>query len=126
MTLVPKPTAEPGGIMNVSITARHCSLTTVMRRRAMERIARLSRFDDRILTAELICEEDRGRTTVEVRLHVPATAPLIAHATADEFRIGLDSVIAKLARQLKRARERRLRHRGEGIADLDSGAAVGV
>lgn len=99
--------------MNVSITVRHCTLPASTRRRVEDALRRLSRFHEGVAGAEVVFEKDSASILAEVRVQLAerGRGPLLARGRAATYTTALDDAIAKLARQAKRVRERRRRHR---------------
>lgn len=99
--------------MNVSVTARHCSLPSSTRRRIEDAVTRLTRFDDRLTAVEVLFEKDSASILAEIRAALPGRGLLLARGRATTYRTALDDAVAKMTRQIKRERERRRRHRSE-------------
>ncbi len=112
--------------MNVSVTARHCSLPDSTRRRVEDAVARLTRFDDRMTAIEVLFEKDSASILAEIRAVLPGRGPLLARGRATTYRVALDDAASKLVRQVKRERERRRRHRVTGAAPGTSPLNVGL
>lgn len=97
--------------MDVTITARHCTVPDSIRDVTQRRIRRLERFRPRATSASVMFEENGARRLCEVRMMVAGGAPLVASAEGFSFRNALDEAMARLQRQLKRHRERHIRRR---------------
>lgn len=93
--------------MNVTITCRHCTIPGSVRRRAGEGMRRLTRFNHRLTAAEVTFDEEAGQLRVEAVLQVERAAPVVARAEGTGSREVLDALLTRLARQLKRDRQRR-------------------
>lgn len=101
--------------MLVNVTARHCTVADSIRRRAVDRLRRMVRFEPRVDAVDVIFEHDHGLHAVEVRAFVSGSATVIAHAAAADLRAALDQALSRLGRQLKRQRERSRDHSGVRI-----------
>ncbi len=97
--------------MNVTITARHCMVAESLRRRTAARVARLRRYDPRVLVADVAFDKDHDEYTAEARLEIPREPAIIARASARDPGVALDRMLDRLRRQLKRERERARDHR---------------
>lgn len=97
--------------MNVMINARHCEIADSLRERVESRLRELSRYNPKLAGAEVTFEINGSEHAVEARLGVHGTEPVIAHGAGADFRRAFDSAADRLVRQLKRKRERRVRHR---------------
>lgn len=97
--------------MDVTITARHCTVPAPVRERTTRRFGRLDRFHPRAASASVSFEADHGRKRCEAHIHVDGGPPLFASCEDASFRGALDGVVDRLERQLKRQRERRRQFR---------------
>lgn len=105
--------------MEVTITARHCSIPESVRERATRLAQGLDRFGARATSAIVNFDADHGARSVEARIAVAGGPPLLARADGPTFRSALDRAFDRLERQLKRHRQRRRRRR----AGVDRSAA---
>lgn len=108
--------------MRVQVTARHCSVSDALLSRTEEQIQKLSRYDPRIASAEVIYTEENHSNKTEVVLHVDGAEPVVAHAEDDEFRSALDKTVDRLTRMLKRERQQHRDHRAPSLSEGASGA----
>ena len=108
--------------MRVQITARHCSVSDALLRRTEEQIQKLSRYDSRIASAEVIYTEEKHSKKAEVVLHIDGAEPVVAHAEESEFRSALDKTTDRVTRMLKRERQQHRDHRAPPLAEGVSGA----
>jgi ribosomal subunit interface protein len=104
--------------MQVTITARHCNVPETERRHTEERVARLTRYEARLSSADVIFEADHGAMKAELRLFVDGDDPLIARGASDEFRPAVDRALDRARRQLRRRRERRRDHQAVKLSEL--------
>lgn len=104
--------------MQVTITARHCDVPETVRRHAEERVARLTRYEPRLSSADVIFESDHGSIKAELRLLVDGDALLIARGDSNEFRPAVDRALDRARRQLRRRRERRRDHQAVRLSEL--------
>jgi ribosomal subunit interface protein len=104
-----------GGRMDITIAARHCSITDAIRRRTERRLERLVRFESRATAAAVVFEEDHGRRRVELRLTVPGRGELLARGSGDTFPDAVAQAADRLERQLVRGRDRMRARRGPTI-----------
>ncbi len=96
--------------MDVSVTARKFELNDSLRGFAEERLGRLKRYDPRLSRVDVtLTEESHGRR-VEARAAIDGDVDVHAEATAEDFRMALNRVSDKLARQLKRRHDQRRDH----------------
>jgi ribosomal subunit interface protein len=93
--------------MDVTITARHCTISDIVRDRAVLRANRLERYDARVTRVDIVFDTDHGAKSVEGRLHLAGEGILTARGKANAFRSALDQVLDRLDKQLKRQCDRR-------------------
>lgn len=98
--------------METMVTARHCSVSDSLRRHTLERLEALSRFEPRVQFAHVCFVSDHGAHRVEVRVHGTRGRSMVATASGATFRAALDGAVERVARQLKRRRERLTAHKG--------------
>lgn len=104
--------------MEVTITARHCTISDSLRARAATRLESLSRYEPRLLSALVAFENDHGANRVEIRAHPGSGRNMVATGSSDDgFQAALDAAVDRLARQLKRRRERRRDHKAPRAAE---------
>lgn len=102
--------------MDVTITARHCTVPDALREQTRRRVARLERFHRRAKSASVNFDADRGRKRCEARIQVDGGPPLFASYDDTSFRAALNGTLDRLERQLKRQRERRRRRRADHVS----------
>jgi ribosomal subunit interface protein len=98
--------------MDVRITARRGTVSPALRGYAEKRVAKLLKFEPRLLAVELLFDEDHGEVSVEGRADVPGVPTLVARSEAAGRRTALDRMLQRLGRQLRRERSRRIEHQG--------------
>jgi putative sigma-54 modulation protein len=89
--------------MNVSITFRHVDPSDALKRYAVDKIAKLQRFLRQPMTAKVTLSIDQLKQVAEVRLS-SGGAHLEAKEAADDLYVSIDSVLAKLERQIRAAK----------------------
>lgn len=86
--------------MRITVTARHCEISTELRERATQQVTKLAKAAHRPQRAEIVFNADHGQKVVELQLHLPRNQVKVASAEAIDFRSALDRATAKLRRQL--------------------------
>lgn len=111
------PRRKMGVYMVVNITARHCNVPQGVRVAAEQRLQRLHRYEPRVDNAIVEFDADRGKMQVETRVFVKGSHSIIAHGSGETFRTALDKSLDRLARQLKRRRERVRDHKSVKLSE---------
>jgi ribosomal subunit interface protein len=93
--------------MRITITARHCDVSAELRERARGLLDRLSKVALRPQNAQVIFGADHATSTVEVRLHAARGRIHVATGDGTDHRTALDRAVAKVRRQLDKARDGR-------------------
>ncbi|MCX6834003.1 MAG: ribosome-associated translation inhibitor RaiA [candidate division Zixibacteria bacterium] len=83
------------------VTARHFDLTPEIKARAEEEMEGLTRFFDRIISAEFVLDAERHRRTAELRVKVHAHT-LSASAETDDIVTAITTAGDKVKSQLKK------------------------
>lgn len=96
--------------MDVRITTRHVEIGQGFSEYADERTRKLTKYEPRLISVDLIFDNDHGEFSTEARAEVPGIPPLVAKAENESKRKSLDSALDKLGRQLKRERSKRVDH----------------
>ncbi len=103
--------------MEIIVSARHSNLTDDIRRHVEETMIRLARFEDRISRVTVTLSEEKNRCVAEANLTVRRSGDVHGEADGPDLRTAVDRLADKLARQLKRGRDRRRSHKGKPRAE---------
>lgn len=103
--------------MRVQIAARHCDVPDPVRERTETQMARLTRYDERLASAEVVFDEEKHNRKVEVVLSLDGAPPVVARAEGAEFRIALDKVTDRLGRMLRKTRAQVTDHQGPSLGE---------
>jgi len=97
--------------MEISVSGRHIEVTESIREYAIKRVGKLSRYYDRVRSAEVVADKsDKHGFEVETIVHVDQHDPFIAKDHHDDLYACIDQVVEKLERQLTDHKEK-LRNR---------------
>jgi putative sigma-54 modulation protein len=88
--------------VEITVTGRHPSITQAMRSYAEEKIRKVGRIFDRLVSARVTLEVEGMEHRAEASVHGPRGAVLVAHATAPEMAEALDQLENRLERQLRK------------------------
>lgn len=103
--------------MRIQITTRHCAVEDDVRDRAEELVGKLTRFDPRVSAAEIVFTEEGRTRRAEGILHIDGKDHTVAHGDADNFLSALDLMYDRLAKILRRSRDRDRDHQGPSHAE---------
>lgn len=103
--------------MLVNITARHCNVPEQVRIEAEEKLQRLHRYEPRVDNASIQFGNDHGDVLVETRVSLAGSHSVIATGSGQNFQTAFDQSFDRVARQLKRRRERVLEHKAPKLSE---------
>ena len=103
--------------MDIVLTSRHVDLNERFREYAEEKLGRLEKHDHRVIRVEVEVEKERNPRLADHAIRVQLTAfskgPVIrAEACAEDKAAALDIAVDKMAKQMRRAADRRRVHHG--------------
>jgi len=87
--------------MNITVTARHFDLTPELKEYVEREINGLTRYFDKIISADVILDVEKYRQTAEVKIKVYRDV-LTGTADSDDMYASIEMVIDKVKRQLKK------------------------
>ncbi len=94
----------------ITVTGRHVSVTEPMKDYARKKIENIGIDFPRILSAQVILEVEKYRHIAEVVLHCNNHITLEAKEASEDMYASIDEVVAKLMRQLRKAKTKIQRH----------------
>lgn len=103
--------------MQLTITGRNLEVTAALRTYAAEKLGKVEKFLDAITAAHVILSVEKYRQIAEVTLRVRDLTIRAEESTPDMY-ASLDLVVDKIERQIRRYKERIIRHwaRGDRLA----------
>jgi len=103
--------------VRVSITERHCEVPKNVLDRTETLVGGLTKYEPRATAADVIFSEQKRSREVEVIVHVDGAPHVTAHGQADDFRGAVSSVIERIRRLLRDAREQRRDHQAPPLSE---------
>jgi ribosomal subunit interface protein len=110
--------------MQVTVKGKNTTVPEKVRARAEHKLAKLQRFDDRILSMDVEFSEERNPRVADphrVEVTVTTKSGLVrAHANATDPAAAVDQVVDRLLRQVKKRKDRRVdrTQHAEGVKAL--------
>ena len=95
--------------MRLSVKGRNLEVTDALRRYAEEKVQRLTKYLEQIVTAHVVLAIEKHRQIAEVTLRV-RDLTIRAEESTDDLYSSIDLVAEKLERQILRYKERILSH----------------
>ncbi|HEX05054.1 MAG TPA: ribosome-associated translation inhibitor RaiA [Bacteroidetes bacterium] len=91
--------------MQVIIQGDGINVRDELKEHIEKEIARLDKYYDRLIQADVVLEGHTHQKEARVRLELPRES-LFASETSDKFEISIESAVDKLVEQLKRYKEK--------------------
>ena len=88
--------------MDVTVSARHCTITDELRERATQVVERLAQRTPFAQDATVVFDAETLRQTAEIRIRLTGGEVLVATGAGDDHRTALDQAERRLRRQLSR------------------------
>ena len=93
--------------MQINISARHGDLSAATQEKISEKVAKLTRFFDRLTAIHVTVDlEHRETPSVEVRVSAELSDGFIATDSSNSVVAALDSAVRKIEQQLKKHKEK--------------------
>ncbi|HWU38674.1 MAG TPA: ribosome-associated translation inhibitor RaiA [Candidatus Acidoferrum sp.] len=108
--------------MQLSVKGRNLEITPAIRAYAEEKLSRLTRYLESIVTMHVVLSVDKHRQIAEVTLRV-RDLTIRAEEESDDLYSSIDLVVEKLERQILRYKERIMAHATRGG---NRGSRIGV
>ncbi len=100
--------------LRVDVTDRHEQHPDHVKDYAREKVQKLVRYFDRVNHIEIVLDKEHDQHSTEVIVSAPPHMHFVGHATHDSVMTSIDQVVAKLERQVVKAKERlKDHHRGD-------------
>jgi len=101
--------------MQLTVTFRHLEPSERLKEYCHDKLARLEKYLDAVIDAEVVLTVEKFRHRVEV-LIVSAGLKIKAEEETEDMYAAIDMVVDKLEKQVKRHREKLKTHKGSGSA----------
>lgn len=100
--------------VTIEFKGRHDHITERMQAHAVKKLARLARFQDRLLRIEIVADHVHKNPEVEIIAHQKRGAPVVAKDRSTSFSATIDILVDKMEKQLRKQKEIR---KGHKVAD---------
>lgn len=107
--------------MDVVISTRHGDISDRQKTEVREQFERLGRYESRISRVEVTLTDEGGRWEVEAHARVDRADAVHAHGEGGDPRSAVDAAAERLARQLKRQRDRHTDHQAPSAGSMPDG-----
>ena len=107
--------------MNLTISGHHLELTAPIRAYAQEKMKRLERHFDHLLSAQVILSVEKERQKAEATVHCSG-ATLHAEATHNDLYAAIDLLADKLDQQTRKHKDKRRDHHASEVVHHQAAA----
>jgi putative sigma-54 modulation protein len=97
--------------MQINVTGHHVDLTPALRAYATEKLQRLSRHFDHVISINVILRVDNHQQQAEATVNA-AGKPLFAQENGTDMYAAIDGLLDKLDKQVRRYKDRMRSHNG--------------
>ena len=109
--------------MNIRVEARHMEVTDAIRDYAESKAAKLSRYYDNVLSAEVILDVEAGKSVVEIVVTAKRKSTFVATHRGDDMYACIDQCVDKVVAQLRRHKDKVHNRRGPNHSQTPQGGA---
>lgn len=107
--------------VTIEFKGRHEHITERMQAHAARKLARLARFQDRLVRIEVVADRAHRNPEVELIVHQRRGTPLVAKDRGTSFSATIDLLVDKMEAQLRKLKERRKDHKVPNGKQLRAG-----
>ena len=107
--------------VTIEFKGRHDHITERMQGHAVKKLARLSRYSDRLVRIEVVADHAHKNPEVELIAHLRRGAPVIAKDRGTSFSATIDLLVDKLGAQLRKHKEIHKDHKRPGVKEARAG-----
>ena len=97
--------------MQITVKGKNFDLTEALKSHANQKVGKMSRYSDAVITAEVTLSTERNWHVAEVTLFGKGFDMHVEEKSKDMYN-SIDRVVERLERQLKKQREKVVSHRG--------------
>lgn len=102
--------------MQINVTGHHVDVTKPLRDYVIDKMERVSRHFDHVISANVVLTVERRNHQAEATVHAPGRS-LFANHTADDMYAAIDGMVDKIDRRVRRHKEKLTDHQGATHAE---------
>ena len=108
------------GDVAIDISSRHGQVSDRMREYAQKKAEKLIRYNTQTSRIEVVVDGPHESPEIEMVVHIDHHDHVVAQAKDEHFNAAMDSVAAKVERQLIKLKEKAKSHKGDGGVSTDA------
>ncbi len=105
--------------MQMSLSGHHVEITDALRSYVDDKFERLERHFDQVINVHVVLSVEKLRQKAEATIHVNGGS-VFADSVHEDMYAAIDGLIDKLDRQVKKHKEKKIGHRGNGQKSAES------
>lgn len=106
--------------MQINISTRHGSVSDATREKIAERVEKLTRYFDRLISIDVTVDlERRDQPLVDLKVSAEHKHDFVAEVQGDDLMASLDIVVNKVEQQIRKYKQR-IQDRHRGVVDRES------
>jgi putative sigma-54 modulation protein len=102
--------------MEINVTGHHVDVTQALRDYVIDKMQRVSRHFDHVISANVVLTVERRNHEAEVTVHAPGRSLFANHAAEDMY-AAIDGLVDKIDRRVRRYKEKLTDHKGATHAE---------
>lgn len=102
----------------ISVTGRNVQVTDAMKDYAVEKIAKIEKFSDRIINVNVTMDIQKLEHRIDIVIKVNSIK-ITSHAASTDMYSSVDMALDKIVRRLKRYKTRIADHQAKGVKSID-------
>lgn len=102
--------------MQVNVTGHHIEVTPALRDYVNDKMERISRHFDNVISANVVLKVERHNHEAEATIQAPKRS-LFANQTSDDMYAAIDGLVDKLDKQVRRYKDKLTNHQGATRAE---------
>ena len=102
--------------MQINVTGHHVDVTPPLRQYVIEKMERVSRHFDAVISVNVVLTVERHNHQAEVTVHAPKRS-LHANHAADDMYAAIDGLVDKIDRRVRRHKDKLHNHQGATHAE---------
>lgn len=102
--------------MQITVTGHHVDVTPPLRKYATDKMQKLSRHFDHVISVNVVLTVERRMHQAEATVQAPGRS-LFANHSADDMYAAIDGLVDKIDRRVRRYKEKLTEHKGASHAE---------
>ncbi|RME02971.1 MAG: ribosome-associated translation inhibitor RaiA [Planctomycetota bacterium] len=111
--------------MNINLAAKSESVTKLMKDYAFNKVGKLEKYFDRLLSVDVVLDAEKERKIAEIIVSAPKGHRFVVKEVQDDMYAAIDQAVDKMEIQLTKFKKKLQSHRTAGRGEIFMEAAGG-